>query len=251
LNSYNRSRPKPFSPVDPHLDFLPPNSYVCKTDCHTILINEFRTKKEYVTGVEHDQRRCYQVKEMAKEEKRGPGSKVPRISVVIDLQDTHDLKPGMNPVEMVYKMLKYRKSWDLGVTLKELALALFPDLHNFDKEGNKEPTVESIRRIGQYLSKLRKWDKNYFVVSYADRTQFGLIIYWNQQTEEDIKKAERRIEAEIKGRQQNLEKAKEVVNLSEEDRKKEEKKLDKYIEEQIKTRKDKKKKGDNNGGGVY
>ena len=162
----------------------------------------------------------------------------------------------MHPIELLYKMLKYRKSRDMGVTIKELALALFPDLFNYDKEGNKEATIEAIRRVSAYLSKLRKWDHNYVVVSYADRQEHGLIYYWNQQTEQDIKKAERRIEAEIKSRKDNLEHAKDVVNLSDEQKKKEEKKLDKYIDDQVKTRKAKKKKngddnGDNGAAGVF
>lgn len=252
----NKKRGDKRGPVDDTLDFIPNAARDCGKGCYTIITKDWRTNLwiEFVTGIEHTRRRCKQVQEMQKSKDRGVSSKVPRIDVIMDLEDTlFRLKDGMHPIEKLYHMLKFRKSKDLGVTIKELALALFPELYNWDRDGNKEPTIETIRRIGQYLSKLRKWDLNYVVVSYADRTDTGVILYWNQQTEKDIKEAERRIKAEIEGRKNNLEKAKDVVNLSPEQRATNEKKLDKEIDIAIKTRKQKKKKkdGDSNNGGVY
>lgn len=247
----NKKRSDKRGPVDENLDFIPNSAWECK-QCYTVIIKDWRTNYniEFVNGIEHIRRRCKQVQEIAKEKERGERSKVPRISIVMDLEDTLErLKEGMHPIEKLYHMLKYRKSADLGVKIKELALALFRDEYNLNKDHEKVPTIEAIRRISGYLSKLRKWDKNYVVVSYADRMDTGNILYWNQQTEQDIKESERRIKAEIEGRQNNLKKAKEITHMSEKERIEAEKKLDKEIDHAVKTRK-RKKDGDN-GGGVY
>ena len=91
----NKKRKGPKGPLDPDLEYIPNSAWECK-ECNTVLHREHGRIIEYVTDHEHTRRRCYQVKQLGKEQERGPASKVPRLSVVIDLQDTFDLRAGIS-----------------------------------------------------------------------------------------------------------------------------------------------------------
>ena len=211
-------------------DLIGPSSFPCKFKCGTMLTfnRELKIHQEQWSNIIHSKTRCNYIKAKKRCENKEDDPRVAREYTVLELKEMLDRLPEKTDlIERVYLMIKSRKTAKDAVTLKEIALALYPTRCYIDDNGNKQPTHEAIENTSSAISRLRKSKYRKTVVVFAVfMDEYGQNRYYNMQTEDDYKPVERKQKKLSEGILEGIEVTKETIAMGSEERLKVEQELD-------------------------
>jgi hypothetical protein len=137
-----------------------------------------------------------------------------------------------------------RKKLEDGLSIKELALILYPDLITIDQmiAGKDDydtywniiwPTLKKTRTN---ISRFRSWKKNKEIVLYPRKSPCGKWLYYNVLDKKEFEEVELRSAKVILSMTKQLERKKDTLEMSPKERAKKEQEFDKELEERVRKR---------------
>ena len=186
------------------------------------------------TRTPHTKKRCDMILDTKKSEQREKNLRTLRKEVIDDLKKqiaVHQLDGRTNPIEILFYLLKDRKFAIDAVSVRELAVAFFPNEVIPDVNGELQPTHKTVQRINNMLHKLRIVEDNKTTLIYAQVLDHGEWLLYNLQTDEDYKEVHERLKRQESGLRKTIRKNIEIIASGPEARVEAEKVLGQYFEE--------------------
>lgn len=216
--------------------------------CNADVFYSHEVKKwlESRTRFFHSNIRCQTIKKNSKVAQTERNKKTLRPEIIQELK--HEIasfdRDKCTDQEVAYEIFLRRKFEIDRVSIREIAVAFFPQDTFKNERGETEPTHRGIQRTQSLLRRLRKNPYNNAAMVFSKKFEDGEWYYYNLQTKKEFEPVRRRLERNIEGIQDTLDKSERILEQTTKERVKAEEEFRKKLAE-VRRRK----KNNNNNGG--
>jgi len=207
--------------------------------------HEIKRYLEPRTRYLHSDVRCKTIQKARKVAQTEKNKKTLRPEVIQELKsEVLSFDPDTTTqVETIYEVMVKRKFEIDKVSKRELAVAFFPNDTYKNQTGETVPTHEGIAKMDSLLRRLRKHPHNHTTLVFSKRYLDGEWYYYNLQTEDQFQHVKERLEKQIDGLEDTLEKSKRILDQTKKQREKAEEEFRKTLDVERERRRKKRKSG--------
>ena len=153
-------------------------------------------------------------------------------------------KSKYKPPTMMQKLydlfIDGRDTLEDGLSIKELALILYPNLVTVDEmfkgKYHNHATYSTIKNTYKNLSRFRKWKKREDIILYSRQTPSGKWLYYNIQDEKEFEEVELRMAKMVLGIQKYMNRAEDILEMKPEERQRKQEQFEEKLRQKHKKK---------------